>query len=43
MKSNKKVTSFAKKINQFFPVLNNSMGAYVLPEEKIKFLLTKVF
>ena len=38
-----KLNSFKKKMDQFFTVLQNSMGYYVEPIEKITYVLTEVY
>ena len=38
-----KLDSFKKKVNQFFSIQNNQHGFYVNAQEKISFVLTKIW
>ena len=39
----KKVNVFKKKMNLFFPIIHNTLGIYVNAEEKIKYVIKKIY
>jgi len=41
--SAKKLDSFKKKLNLFFPIFSNSLGCYVSAQDKIRFVIRKIF
>ena len=38
-----KINSFKSKMNKFYTILQNSMGYYVEPIEKLTYVLTKIY
>jgi hypothetical protein len=41
--SAKKLDSFKKKLNLFFPIFSNSLGCYVSAQGKIRFVIRKIY
>lgn len=41
--SGKRLDSFKFKLNLFFPIYSNSLGCYVSAQEKIRFVIRKIY